>query len=201
MQTLYTLNSENRITYTILFFLTVSSLLLIAPSRSQANGQEYVNICKNSSYIHRRLDSDIEENFCETYQNKVILVVNTASRCAFTEQYDELEKLYSRYKDKGLVVVGFPSNDFGNQEPGNETQIKNFCRLTYGVKFPMYSKTKVVGNEAAPIYQSLKRASGNSPGWNFHKYLIGRNGDLISDFKSSINPLNKKITQAIEQAL
>jgi glutathione peroxidase len=192
--------SIDRIIFFTLLFLTVV-ILLMSPFESKATNQQYTNICANQSYIHRRLDSDVEDNLCEAYKDKVILIVNTASRCAFTDQYDDLEKLYARYKDQGLVVVGFPSNDFGNQEPGSEKQIKSFCRLTYGVKFPMYSKTIVTGNEAAAIYKSLKRASGNSPGWNFHKYLIGRNGDFISDFTSSTKPLSQKVTQAIEQVL
>lgn len=189
----------DRLIFSMLLFLTV--VLLFSPFESKATNPQYNNICKNNTYIYKRLDSEVEDNFCEVHKDKVILIVNTASRCAFTDQYDDLEKLYARYKDKGLVVVGFPSNDFGNQEPGSEKQIKNFCRLTYGVKFPMYSKTQVTGNEAATLYKSLKLASGHSPGWNFHKYLIGRNGEFITDFSSSTEPLSQKVTRAIEQAL
>jgi glutathione peroxidase len=193
-------NTIDRLIFSTLLFLTVV-ILLFSPFESKATSQQYNNICENNTYIHKRLDSKAEDNFCEAHKDKVILIVNTASRCAFTDQYDDLEKLYSQYKNKGLVVVGFPSNDFGNQEPGTEKQIKDFCRLTYGVNFPMYSKTKVIGNEATALYQSLKRASGNSPGWNFHKYLIGRDGEFITDFTSRTEPLSKKVTQAIEKAL
>jgi glutathione peroxidase len=130
-----------------------------------------------------------------------MLVVNTASRCAYTDQYDGLEKLYKNYQDKGLVVIGFPSNDFAGQEPGTEKAIKDFCRLTYGVQFPMYEKSRVVGKEAAPIYQALYRATESAPRWNFHKYLIDRNGIVIESYGSSIEPQSKQLVGAIERLL
>jgi glutathione peroxidase len=177
----------------------LSLLLSALPTRAAEPGAA---ICAaGSSFTHRRLDSDDREDFCASYRGKVVLVVNTASRCAFTDQYDDLEKLYDRYRQQGLVVVGFPSNDFGNQEPGNEKSIKDFCRLTYGVQFPMYEKSVVKGEQAIPLYQALAQASGNFPRWNFHKYLLDRQGRLLDDFSSLTNPLSSRLTDAIEDAL
>lgn len=131
----------------------------------------------------------------------MLLVVNTASRCGYTYQYEDLEKLYAEYQDRGLVVVGFPSNDFANQERGKEKSIKKFCRLTYGVRFPMYAKTRVKGKDADPLYQTLASAAGQSPRWNFHKYLIDRDGRLAGSYNSSVEPRSDRLVDAIEQLL
>jgi glutathione peroxidase len=147
----------------------------------------------------RTLNEKTMVNLCDEYQGKVILVVNTASRCAYTDQYDSLEKLYRQYKDQGFVVLGFPSNDFGHQEPGTEQQIKSFCRLTYGVEFPMFAKTRVAERNADPLYKELARASGTYPQWNFHKYLIDRDGQLVADYRSSTDPLEKPVTDEIKR--
>ena len=154
--------------------LTLTSLFVLPllPSYLSAESGNHQICSEDSGYLHRRLDSDQQENLCEVYAGKVLLVVNTASRCAYTEQYDGLEKLYAKYQSQGLVVIGFPSNDFGNQEPGDERSIKDFCQLTYGVQFPMYAKTQVKGITADPFYAALISASGESPAWNFHKYMI-----------------------------
>jgi len=140
-------------------------------------------------------------NLCKAYQGKVLLIVNTASRCGYTHQYEGLEKLYSNFKEDGLIVLGFPSNDFGHQEPGTEAQVKAFCSLTYDVKFPMFAKSHVRDGNASPFYSSLAAASGQSPQWNFHKYLIGRDGQLVQSFRSGIEPDNQKFVTAITQAL
>lgn len=140
-------------------------------------------------------------NLCDAYQGKVILVVNTASRCAYTDQYDSLEKLYRQYREQGLVVLGFPSNDFGNQEPGTEKQIKSFCRLTYAVDFPMFAKTRVAERNADPFYRQLAGLSGTYPGWNFHKYLIDRNGELVGSYASAIDPLDRRVLDDVEKYL
>ena len=140
-------------------------------------------------------------NLCDEYQGKVLLVVNTASKCAYTNQYDSLETLYKRYKSKGLVVLGFPSNDFGHQEPGTEKEIKDFCSVTYGVEFPMFSKARVTRHNADPFYRKLAEASGTYPKWNFHKYLIGSEGKLVSNYPSAIDPLDESIVDAIEAEL
>jgi glutathione peroxidase len=149
----------------------------------------------------RRLGSDDVVNLQEAYGGKVVLVVNTASRCAFTDQYAGLEALYADYRDKGLVVLGFPSNDFGNQEPGNEAQIKDFCRLTYGVKFPMFAKTRVQEGAADPFFTALGETAGRYPQWNFHKFLIGRDGRLVENYLSITPPQSSTLIRDIEAQL
>ncbi len=146
-----------------------------------------------------RLQDDVPQNLCQ-YQGNVILIVNTASFCGFTQQYEGLEKLYSRYKDRGLVVLGFPSNDFGNQEPGSNKEIAEFCSGTFGVKFPMVAKTSVKGPKANPVFKQLARQS-EFPGWNFHKYIVGRDGKLIRSFSSQVAPSDRQIITEIERAL
>lgn len=179
---------------TLVGSISFSPLVFSADKSNQICGQQ-------EQYIVRQLASEQEDNICDVYKGQVVLIVNTASRCTYTDQYDELEKLYAEYKERGLVVIGFPSNDFGNQEPGNEQKIKNFCRLTYGVKFPMYTKTRVKGKDADPLYKKLSEVSGQTPQWNFHKYLINRDGVLIGSYRSSVSPYNSKIIQNIEQQL
>ena len=135
------------------------------------------------------------------YAGKVILVVNTASYCGFTSQYDGLEKLYARLKDKGLVVLGFPSNDFGEQEPGTEKEIADFCRLTYGVEFPMAGKSVVKGKKANPFYLKLAEITDSRPKWNFHKYLINRDATQVLSFSSRTKPDDKELLQKIDEFL
>jgi glutathione peroxidase len=174
----------------ILLFVSVTSLNVSA------------NKCSSLlDFDVRTLNEKNTVNLCEAYQGKVILIVNTASRCAYTDQYDSLEKLYEKHKDDGLVVLGFPSNDFGSQEPGTEAEIKSFCRLTYGVKFPMFAKTRVVERHADPLYKALASASGTYPRWNFHKYLVDRKGRLVQNYTSSIDPLDSIITDEINKQL
>jgi len=129
-------------------------------------------------------------------------VVNTASRCGYTPQYEGLESLYDHYRERGLVVVGFPSNDFGGQEPGSEQQVAEFCQLTYGVNFPMFEKTVVrPGSDTHPFYRALAAASGESPQWNFHKYLLDRDGELVASFPSEVRPEDPRLLQRIESLL
>lgn len=135
------------------------------------------------------------------YAGKVLLVVNTASYCGYTHQYDGLEKLYDRLKGRGLVVLGFPSNDFGQQEPGSDKEIADFCRLTYGVEFPMVSKTVVKGGDANPFYKQLAKVTGSTPKWNFHKYLISRDGSKVVAFGSMTAPDDKELQAKIEEFL
>ena len=175
--------------------------MLLVPFNSHATATTQQVCGPNINYEHRRLDSQESENICEVNSGKVMLVVNTASRCAFTDQYEGLEKLYEKYRDKGLIVVGFPSNDFGNQESGDEKSIKNFCRLTYGVKFPMYGKTTIKGENADPFYNALASATGEKPRWNFHKYLIDREGKAVGSYSSFVKPQSKVIVDSIEKLL
>jgi glutathione peroxidase len=147
-----------------------------------------------------RLQDDAPQNLCQ-YSGKVLLVVNTASYCGFTTQYEGLEKLYAKYGAKGLVVLGFPSNDFGKQEPGNAKEIADLCYNTYGVKFPMFAKSVVTGANANPLHAQLTKATGKEPKWNFTKYLIDRNGKVIEHFPSKVTPDDKALVGKIEQAL
>ncbi len=149
----------------------------------------------------RRLASTESVNLCEAYSGKVLLVVNTASKCGNTPQYDGLEKLYEEYGDEGLVVLGFPSNDFLGQEPGTEETIQKFCRLTYGVEFPMFEKTTVRKGNAHPFFAALAASSGTYPQWNFHKYVIGRDGELVSEFSPRTQPFDNRLVATLEDAL
>lgn len=138
-------------------------------------------------------------NLCE-YQDKPILVVNTASKCGFTPQFQSLEDLYSKYKDKGLLVIGFPSNDF-RQELSTDTQIGDFCKQTYGVKFPMISKTTVSGPNAHPFYKQLAVKTGQAPSWNFFKYVIMPGGKDVYAYSSDVKPDAAEILGKIKPAL
>ena len=149
----------------------------------------------------RRLASDDVVNLHDAYAGKVVLVVNTASKCGNTPQYEGLEKLYQEYGDDGLVVLGFPSNDFFGQEPGTEEQIQEFCRLTYSIRFPMFEKVTVKEGRAHPFFDALATESGTYPTWNFHKYLIGRDGELVSEFSPRTKPYADDLVTAIESAL
>lgn len=147
-----------------------------------------------------RLQDEKPQSLCQ-YSGRVLLVVNTASYCGFTSQYKGLEALYAKYKDRGLVVLGFPSNDFGSQEPGSAKEIADFCTNTYGVKFPMFSKSHVRGDEVNPLHAELIKASGTTPKWNFYKYLIGRDGRTVSAYNSMTSPDDRDFVQAIEKLL
>ena len=149
----------------------------------------------------RRLASDEVVNLGEAYSGKVVLVVNTASKCGFTSQYEGLESLYEEYGEAGLVVLGFPSNDFMGQEPGTEAEIQEFCRLTYSVKFPMFEKVSVKEGDAHPFYVGLAAESGTYPTWNFHKYLIGKDGKLIAQFSPRTKPYDEELLGSIKTAL
>ena len=149
----------------------------------------------------RKLAAEETVNLCQAYAGKVVLVVNTASKCGYTPQYEGLEQLFEKYQSKGLVVLGFPSNDFMGQEPGTETEIQDFCRLTYDVKFPMFEKTPVKKEHAHPFYAQLAELSGTYPTWNFQKYLIGRDGKYITFFTPHTKPSDPMVITAIEQAL
>lgn len=149
----------------------------------------------------RPLLGDKPVRLCDLYAGKVVLIVNTASRCGFTSQYAGLEQLHRELGPRGLVVLGFPSNDFGAQEPGTEAEIGKFCRSTYGVQFPMFEKTVVHGAAAHPLYRHLANSSGEAPGWNFHKYLIDRDGRVVGSFGSRVAPESDALRAAIEALL
>jgi glutathione peroxidase len=150
---------------------------------------------------YRQLAGKEKVNLQETYGGQVLLVVNTASKCGFTPQYEGLEAMYAKYKDRGFAVLGFPSNDFMGQEPGSEEDIQEFCTLTYGVKFPMFEKVQVRGSGATPLYVDLQKATGEAPAWNFHKYLIDRDGKVVASFGSRTAPDDPKLVAEIEKLL
>ena len=135
------------------------------------------------------------------YAGKVVLVVNTASYCGFTSQYKGLESLYQRYREKGLVVLGVPSNDFGAQEPGSNEQVADFCERTYKVRFPMLGKSVVSGPEATALFRGLSASTGQAPQWNFHKYVLGRDGQALASFPSAVRPEDARVVSAVEKAL
>ena len=141
-----------------------------------------------------------EEVALERYKGKVVLVVNVASECGFTPQYDGLERLHEAYRDRGLVVLGFPCNQFGGQEPGGPEQIESFCRTKFGVKFPLFAKMDVKGADQSPVYAFLSKNHGE-PKWNFHKYLVGKEGQVVAAFPSKVEPESEELKAAIEAAL
>ena len=173
--------------------------LMINPSGASANPTN--TACASVlSHTFLRLQDEVPQNLCQ-YQGKVIMVVNTASFCGFTSQYEGLEKIYARYKDKGFVILGFPSNDFGQQEPGSNKEIAEFCKNTYDVKFPMFAKSSVSGKDANPLFKMLISKTGTTPKWNFYKYLIDRNGNIIESYNSLTKPDSKSMTSEIEKLL
>ena len=146
-----------------------------------------------------RLQDEKPQSLCQ-YRGKVLLVVNTASYCGFTPQYQGLEDLYGRYRDRGLVVLGFPSNDFA-QETGSNKEIADFCENTFGVKFPMFAKSSVRGRDANPLFKQLAAKTGRQPLWNFHKYLVARDGTAVAQFSSMTTPDDKPFVAQLEKLL
>jgi glutathione peroxidase len=167
----------------------LSSALLLACAQAMA--------CP--ALLDRSMETIDEQarSLCE-YQGKVLLVVNTASQCGYTPQYEGLEALYRKYRGKGLVVLGFPSNDFGGQEPGSNREIAAFCANQYAVDFPVFGKTELGKN---PFYAELRKASGQAPRWNFHKYLVDRSGRQVQSFDTRVAPDDPKLIAAIEKLL
>ncbi len=147
-----------------------------------------------------KLQDSKPQSLCQ-YEGKVILVVNTASFCGFTGQYEGLESVYDKYQSRGLVVIGFPSNDFGDQEPGSNKEIADFCRLTYGVKFPMMAKTDIAAPKTTAFYKELIAKTGTRPKWNFHKYLIDRSGSRVESYSSLTAPDSGRLIAQIERWL
>ena len=176
--------------------LFLTSIMLLSLTIMDASA----NQCpKALDFEIKRLGEDKVESLCQ-YKGKVILVVNTASKCGFTPQYEGLEKLYAEKKDEGLVVLWFPSHDF-YQEPAPEQDIKDVCNLTYDVKFPMFTKVNVRGEKAHPFYKKLKAESGFEPSWNFNKFLITKDGTVASTYGSGVKPDSLELISAIEKIL
>ena len=180
---------------------TLLACVLLAPGlpalAQQAVGNDACPALLQHSFL--RLQDEKPQSLCQ-YRGKVLLVVNTASYCGFTGQYKELEALHARYQSKGLVVLGFPSNDF-SQESGSNKEIAAFCENTFGVRFPMFAKSSVTGPQANALYQQLAQQTGQAPRWNFHKYLIGRDGTVVDNYSSLTSPDSRSVVRAIEQQL
>jgi glutathione peroxidase len=177
-----------------------SVFLLAACAANAATEVALASICPRVlQHTVARLQDEKPQNLCQ-YAGQVVVVVNTASFCGFTPQYKGLEALYTKYKDQGLVVLGFPSNDF-SQEPESNAKIADFCENTFGVKFPMFVKTTVRGNDALPLFKQLSEQTGTSPKWNFYKYVIGRDGKSVKSFSSMTGPQDKSFVQEVEKQL
>jgi glutathione peroxidase len=187
------------------FQLNVAALIFSLVSLSMAT-QAFAETAPPSAcpailqHQFNRLQDEAPQHLCQ-YAGKVVLVVNTASYCGYTGQYEGLEALYAKYQARGLVVLGFPSNDFGKQEPGSSKDIADFCFNTYGVKFPMFSKSVVSGANRSELYAALAKVTEKSPKWNFHKYLIDRSGKLITSYPSDTTPGSPALVAAIEKHL
>ena len=175
--------------------VVLASMSTFTPAASQVSG-----VCP--AIIDHRFASlqGKPQDLCQ-YRGKVLLVVNTASYCGYTEQYKGLQSLYDKYQKRGLVVLGFPANDFGKQEPGSNTEVADFCERTFKVKFPMLEKTSVVEGQANPIYEALYKRTGERPKWNFHKFLVGRDGTVVKSFSSRVEPESNDFVAEVEAML
>ena len=178
------------------FILTATALLMITATAFSAEPASLLEIPLK--------DIDGKDTSLKAYQGKVMLVVNVASKCGFTPQYEGLEAIHRKYRDQGFTVLGFPCNDFGNQEPGTVEAIKEFCKSTYDVTFPMFDKLHVKGAEQHPLYAALTGKDAPFPGpvkWNFGKFLVGKDGKIVKRFDSNVTPESTEVTSAIEAAL
>lgn len=175
-------------------FRGVAALLALAVGVASAAGPLL-------EHSYRPLAGKAPVDLQARYGGQVLLIVNTASKCGFTPQFEALERLHATYGDRGFAVLGFPSGDFREQEYEDEAAIREFCTLTYGVKFPMFEKVHVVGPSATPLYRQLREATGVAPAWNFHKYLVGRDGRVLAQYGSRTSPDAPEVVAAIERAL
>jgi len=179
----------------VLFFI------IIFMNQIYAGGE---NKMKNSIYDITVKDINGKEVKLSDYKGKVLLIVNVASKCGFTPQYEGLQKIYEKYKDKGFEILAFPCNDFGGQEPGSNEEIKEFCSTNYNVTFKLFDKIKVLGNERAPLYDRLINSDNVEKGdvkWNFEKFLIDKSGTIKARFRSKVKPESEEITKEIEKLL
>ncbi|HEY9231656.1 MAG TPA: glutathione peroxidase [Blastocatellia bacterium] len=195
---------KTKLAWVMLAVIGVAVFAIAASSR--ANNKTETATVANSIYDFTLKNIDGKETSLGDYRGKALLVVNVASRCGYTPQYEGLEKLYLKYKDRGLVVVGFPANNFMGQEPGTNEEIKTFCSLKYNVTFPMFSEISVKGDDIHPLFKYLtdKQSDpqfGGDVKWNFNKFLVGRDGRIIGRFEPAVKPESPEVTQAIEHAL
>src|SRR5262252_8889660 len=187
-------------------FVLLLPVLLMAAALSDPAAAQQVSPAQATAcpalldYEFNRLQTGKPESLCQ-YRGKVLLIVNTASFCGYTHQYEGLEAMYRKYKDRGLVVLGFPSNDFGEQEPGSNKEIAEFCRLTYGVEFPMFEKSSIKSIKTNPLFAELVARTGEVPKWNFHKYLVDRDGNRVTSFGTRVEPQSRELVTALERLL
>jgi glutathione peroxidase len=180
-----------------IYALFIAALLtFVVPPQSSAADSHCPSILDHK--FANLMDAPV--SLCQ-FRGKVLLIVNTASECGYTPQYEGLEKLYRRYRDKGFVVLGFPANDFGGQEPGSNKEIEQFCRVNYGITFPVFAKTPIIGTNANRLFQQLAAETGKPPRWNFHKYLLDRAGRPVAVFESAVQPEDRRVTAQIEKLL
>ena len=184
------------LTRSIYAFIVAALAALVSPAPTTAAGFPCPSMLDHK--FANLMDEAV--SLCQ-FRGKVLLIVNTASECGYTPQYEGLEGLYRRYRDKGFAVLGFPANDFGGQEPGSNKEIAQFCQLNYGVTFPVFAKTSVVGAKANPLYRALAAKTGKPPRWNFHKYLLDRTGQPVAVFESAVEPEDPRVTAEIEKLL
>jgi glutathione peroxidase len=178
-----------------------SSVISCGASSAQVGGKKV-----DSVYSFTMKDIDGKDTSLNLYRGKVLLLVNVASKCGLTPQYEGLEKLYLKYKDRGFTILGFPANNFAGQEPGTDEEIKSFCSLTYNVTFPMFSKISVKGTDIHPLYKYLTDKEtnpefGGDIRWNFNKFLVGKDGRIIARFEPQVTPESDQLVQAIDKAL
>ena len=178
------------------YFLLIITMTLLFDTNVSAKYEKL-------AYDFNFSDLDGSSLSLSNFKNKVIVVVNVASQCGFTRQYEDMQKVWEKYQVKGVIMLGVPSNDFGNQEPGSNVEIKDFCEAKFGITFPMTEKVSVKGENAHPFYLWAKKNHGKSaiPKWNFHKIMIGKNGKVVDTFASITNPSSKKFIIALEEAL
>lgn len=189
-----------------IFLIRTVMLLFIGANSIVAKVENKEDIKMKSIYDFTVKDIDGKDVKLENYKGKVVLIVNVASKCGFTPQYEGLQKIYTKYKDQGFVILGFPANNFMGQEPGTNEEIKQFCSLNYNVTFPMFSKISVKGKDIAPLYQYLTEKETNPEfsgkiSWNFNKFLIDREGKIVARFGSRAKPESQEVIAAIEKAL
>ena len=191
---------SNRLSGRRLRLMAVASVIVVAAAAAWTNRAAAAQDCPALlNHSMPRLQDEQPQSLCQ-YAGKVVLAVNTASACGYTPQYESLQKLNERYAARGLVIMGFPSADF-RQEPKDNKGIAEQCFDVYGVRFPMFAKSGVVGQTANPFFAALARETGEAPKWNFHKYLIDRQGRAVASFPSAVDPLDRRLTGRIEQLL
>lgn len=181
-----------------IFTAACNSIASTSPIRNEVKGTTTMSEKSVWDFSVKTIDG--QDVKLDTYKGKVLLIVNVASKCGYTPQYEGLQAVYSKYKDQGLVILGFPANNFMGQEPGTNEEIKTFCQTKYNVSFPLFAKISVKGENIAPLYQFLTSQAGEVT-WNFNKFLIGKDGKLIKHFESKDKPEGETVTGAIEQAL